>query len=85
MYRILGTSEEDDTASTNGANENTEEEERSGEADTHLHDYNPEIFDDDDFYHQVYTHIFTHTERERVWILKFEHALKLDSIIYSGV
>ena len=65
VYRILGTSEEEDTASTNGANENTEEEERSGEADTHLHDYNPEIFDDDDFYHQVYTHIFTHTERER--------------------
>ena len=57
MYRILGTSEEGGTANSNGASGSTEEEERSGvRADTHLHDYDPEIFDDDDFYHQVHTH-----------------------------
>lgn len=55
VYRILGTSEEDGAANSNGASESssTKEEERNGQADTHLQDYDPEIFDDDDFYHQV--------------------------------
>ena len=55
VYRILGTSEEDGAADSNGVSESlsTKEEERSGQTDTHLHDYDPEIFDDDDFYHQV--------------------------------
>jgi hypothetical protein len=55
VYRILGTSEEDGAANSNGVSESlsTREEERSGQADTHLHDHDPEIFDDDDFYHQV--------------------------------
>ena len=62
MYRILGTSkEEDDAANDNEASGNTEEEEKRGQGDTHLHDYDPEIFDDDDFYHQVCTHTRTHT------------------------
>lgn len=53
VYRILGTSEED--ANSKGVSErsSTKEEERNGQADMHLHDYDPEIFDDDDFYHQV--------------------------------
>ena len=59
VYRILGTSE-DGAANGHGASESSsaKEEEGSGEADTHLQEYNPEIFDDDDFYHQVSTILF---------------------------
>ena len=60
VYRILGTSEEDGAANSNGASESSssKEEERGGQADTHLQEYDPEIFDDDDFYHQVSTILF---------------------------
>lgn len=70
MYRILGTSEEEGAAISNGAGGNTDEEERSGQADAHLHDYDPEIFDDDDFYHQVHTHKIIQCVREQVYSLK---------------
>ena len=57
VYRVLGTS--DKAAATEketGASELTEngvtDEDRGG-PNTHLRDYDREIFDDDDFYHQV--------------------------------
>lgn len=59
VYRVLGTSDEAAAAGdiengngTHGGTENGVCEEKS-EQDKHLHDYDPEIFDDDDFYHQV--------------------------------
>ena len=59
MYRILGTSEEATTAANGEGASKTNGEERSGQADTHLQDYDSEIFDDDDFYHQV---LYTYTQ-----------------------
>lgn len=63
VYRVLGTSSEAAAASGNGTSSEVAEDENgngTGEAaeergrqDPHLHDYDPEIFDDDDFYHQV--------------------------------
>lgn len=66
VYRVLGTSSEAAAATGNGTSseavgdENgngtgvvTEEVHERGRQDPHLHDYDPEIFDDDDFYHQV--------------------------------
>lgn len=57
VYRILGTREGGGEGTSNGTSEvgekEEEEQEKSGRVDPHLHDYDPEIFDDDDFYHQV--------------------------------
>ena len=50
VYRILGQPEDD------GAQDNDDSRGRSHsepERDSHLKDYNENIFDDDDFYHQV--------------------------------
>ena len=56
VYRVLGTRDEPTGIKNgNGTSKNVEEmvvEESSGQ-DKHLHDYDQEIFDDDDFYHQV--------------------------------
>ena len=68
MYRVLGTNSEAVVAASgngtsseraedengNGTGEATEEVHERGRQDPHLHDYDPEIFDDDDFYHQVH-------------------------------
>ena len=48
VYRVLGT--HDQTRKASGEDEGEEESEGQ---DKHLHDYNQEIFDDNDFYHQV--------------------------------
>ena len=45
VYRILGEGQEE--------REGAGEESEAGERDSHLRDYNDDIFDDDDFYHQV--------------------------------
>lgn len=66
VYRVLGTCEAAPGNGTSGtsrtAEEGTTEEDKSGQ-DSHLCDYDPEIFDDDDFYHQVhacrYISVFT--------------------------
>ena len=55
VYRVLGTSDEA-AANENETSERTEDgvtDEERGVQDTHLRDYDQEIFDDDDFYHQV--------------------------------
>lgn len=64
VYRVLGTSSEAAAVSGNGtSSEAAEDENGNGTGDAteevnrqnpHLRDYDPEIFDDDDFYHQVY-------------------------------
>ena len=70
MYRVLGTSDEAAAnENENGTSERTEDgvtDEERGVQDTHLRDYDQEIFDDDDFYHQV---------RVRVCLKKLVHEL----------
>ena len=51
VYRVLGT--HDQTTCRKASGEDNGEEESSGQ-DKHLHNYDQEIFDDDDFYHQVF-------------------------------
>ena len=63
VYRVLGTSDEAAAGAGNGTSSEAEGAENGNvtgklteqvkEQDPHLHDYDPEIFDDDDFYHQV--------------------------------
>ena len=48
VYHILGEGEEEDIE---GAEGNSTQE--SSGRDSHLRNYNEDIFDDDDFYHQV--------------------------------
>ena len=48
MYRVLGKSDSSEgVESTNGDDQSEQSR------DAHLKDYDSEIFDDDDFYHQV--------------------------------
>ncbi len=48
VYRILGESEDTEDTKPEGGNEGPDQD-----RDLHLKDYNENIFDDDDFYHQV--------------------------------
>lgn len=55
VYRVLGTSCDTD--------KETDQSEYS--QDAHLKDYDEEIFDDDDFYHQVYKKSTIETQSHR--------------------
>ena len=50
VYRVLGEPEEEDPKPEG---DSADQSELEPERDSHLKDYNENIFDDDDFYHQV--------------------------------
>lgn len=51
VYRVLGEADGDEEKETGG-------DQSDQERDAHLKDYNEDIFDDDDFYHQVRDRFF---------------------------
>lgn len=52
VYRVLGELDEDE-GDNGGKEANSGDGQSNSERDLHLKDYNENIFDDDDFYHQV--------------------------------